>query len=175
MIQSDNQNKQAEEFVYKKKKKKSVGAMIKNGVGKASYQKQPPAGKTYLRGKLVPMKKKVTKKKTATLTKPASTKFTPYYGGKGGKMSNGRGWGGDKPMKKKGTKTKPQGKGIVKALGQKNTTGNFKKIEKAKGKGAAIGALENKLAARRGQPIPYGNKKKKTGKEMLKKAMKGMC
>lgn len=58
------------------------------------------------------------------------------------------------------TKTKPQGKGIVKALGQKKTTGNFKKIEKAKGKGAAIGALQNKLAKRRGEKIPYTNKKK---------------
>lgn len=52
-------------------------------------------------------------------------------------------------------KTKPQGKGIVKALGQKATTGNFKKIEKAKGKGAAVAALQNKLAKKRGQPIPY--------------------
>ncbi len=50
---------------------------------------------------------------------------------------------------------KPQGRGIVKALGQKGTTGNFKKIEAAKGKGAAIGALQNKLAKRRGEPIPY--------------------
>lgn len=59
---------------------------------------------------------------------------------------------------KMGTKTrkpKPQGKGIVKALGQKGTTGNFKKIEKAKGRGAAIGALQNKLAKRRGKKIPY--------------------
>lgn len=62
--------------------------------------------------------------------------------------------------KKKTMKTKPQGKGIVKALGQKGTTGNFKKIEKSKGKGAAIASLQNKLAKRRGQPIPYGNKKK---------------
>ena len=53
---------------------------------------------------------------------------------------------------------KPQGKGIVKALGQKGTTGNFAKIKKAKGIGAAIGALQNKLAKKRGQPIPYGNK-----------------
>jgi hypothetical protein len=52
-------------------------------------------------------------------------------------------------------KTKPQGKGIVKALGQSGTTGNFKKIMKAKGKGAAIGALQNKLAKRRGQPVPF--------------------
>lgn len=61
---------------------------------------------------------------------------------------------------KKMMKTKPQGKGIVKALGQKGTTGNFKKIEKAKGKGAAIGALQNKLAKKRGQKIPFGGKKK---------------
>lgn len=53
-------------------------------------------------------------------------------------------------------KPKPQGRGIVKALGQKGTTGNFAKIEAAKGKGAAIGALQNKLAKRRGKPIPYG-------------------
>lgn len=52
-------------------------------------------------------------------------------------------------------RTKPQGKGIVKALGQKSTTGNFKKIEKAKGKGAAIAALQNKLAKHRGEPIPF--------------------
>jgi hypothetical protein len=57
-------------------------------------------------------------------------------------------------------KTKPQGRGIVKALGQKGTTGNFKKIQAAKGKGAAIAALQNKLAKRRGQPIPYTRKKK---------------
>lgn len=55
---------------------------------------------------------------------------------------------------------KPQGRGIVKALGQKGTTGNFAKIAAAKGKGAAIGALQNKLAKRRGQPVPYGGKKK---------------
>lgn len=58
-------------------------------------------------------------------------------------------------------KTAPQGKGIVKALGQKSTTGNFAKIAKAKGKGAAISALQNKLAKKRGKPIPYGGKKKK--------------
>lgn len=52
-------------------------------------------------------------------------------------------------------KTKPQGRGIVRALGQSGTTGNFKKIEAKEGKGAAIGSLQNKLAKRRGQPIPY--------------------
>lgn len=57
-------------------------------------------------------------------------------------------------------KPKPQGKGIVKALGQKGTTGNFAKIAAAKGKGAAIASLQNKLAKRRGQKIPYTGKKK---------------
>jgi hypothetical protein len=58
-------------------------------------------------------------------------------------------------MKEKAAK--PQGRGIVKALGQKGTTGRFKQIEAAKGKGAAIGAEQNKLAKRRGKPIPYVN------------------
>lgn len=62
-------------------------------------------------------------------------------------------------------KTKPQGKGIVKALGQKSTTGNFKKIEKAKGKGAAIAALQNKLAKKRGKSIPFTSKKSKSKKK----------
>jgi len=53
-------------------------------------------------------------------------------------------------------KTKPQGRGIVKALGQKKTSGNFKKIEKKEGKGAAIGALQNKLAAHRGEKPKFG-------------------
>lgn len=57
--------------------------------------------------------------------------------------------------------SKSQGKGILKALGQKKSSGNFKKIEKSKGKGAAISALQNKLAKRRGKPIPYGGKKGK--------------
>lgn len=64
---------------------------------------------------------------------------------------------------------KKQAKGILKALGQKKSTGHFKQIAKAKGKGAAIGALQNKLAKRRGQPIPYGGKKKPS---KFKKALK---
>lgn len=61
--------------------------------------------------------------------------------------------------KKKVRPPKPQGKGIVKALGQKGTTGDFAKIAAAKGKGAAIGALQNKLAKKRGQPPPFGGAK----------------
>lgn len=52
-------------------------------------------------------------------------------------------------------KPKPTGKGIVKALGQKGTTGNFARIAASKGKGVAIAMLQNKLAKRRGQKIPY--------------------
>lgn len=55
---------------------------------------------------------------------------------------------------------KPQGQGITKALGQgKKKTGNFAKIAAARGKGAAISALQNKLAKKRGQKVPFGGKK----------------
>lgn len=39
------------------------------------------------------------------------------------------------------------GKAAVRALGRTKTTGNFKKIEAAKGKGAAIMAYQNALKA----------------------------
>jgi len=39
------------------------------------------------------------------------------------------------------------GRAAVKALGRTKTTGNFKKIEAAEGKGAAIAAYQNKLKA----------------------------
>ena len=88
----------------------------------------------------------------------------------GGKMSC-------KHMKKKGgLKLNPPSKGhapkgahgraAVRALGRTKTTGNFKKIEAAKGKGAAIAAYQNKLRAHQGA------KKKASGKEMLGRAMK---
>ena len=79
-----------------------------------------------------------------------------------------------KKVAKKEAKPKPQGKGIVKALGQKGTTGNFKKIEASKGKGAAIASLQNKLAAHRGEPVPF-KRHKATGKQLLGRAMKKMC
>lgn len=41
----------------------------------------------------------------------------------------------------------PHGRAAVRALGRTKTTGNFKKIEKARGKGAAIAAYQNKLKA----------------------------
>jgi hypothetical protein len=41
----------------------------------------------------------------------------------------------------------PHGRATVKALGHKKTTGNFKRIEEAKGKGAAIAAYQNALKA----------------------------
>ncbi len=60
-------------------------------------------------------------------------------------------------MKKKALKLNPpskghkpvgaHGKAAVKALGRTKTTGNFAKIEAAKGKGAAIAAYQNALSA----------------------------
>ena len=48
----------------------------------------------------------------------------------------------------KGHKPKgAHGRATVKALGRTKTTGNFKKIEKAEGVGAAINAYQNKLRA----------------------------
>ena len=44
----------------------------------------------------------------------------------------------------------PHGRAAVHALGRQKTTGNFKRIEKAKGKGAAISAYQNALAAHKG-------------------------
>lgn len=39
------------------------------------------------------------------------------------------------------------GRAAVKELGRTKTTGNFKRIEKAKGKGAAVAAFQNALKA----------------------------
>jgi hypothetical protein len=44
----------------------------------------------------------------------------------------------------------PHGRAAVHALGRTKTTGNFKRIEKAKGKGAAIAAYQNALKAHKG-------------------------
>lgn len=41
----------------------------------------------------------------------------------------------------------PHGRAAVRALGRTKTTGNFARIEAARGKGAAIAAYQNKLAA----------------------------
>ena len=43
------------------------------------------------------------------------------------------------------------GRAAVRALGRTKTTGNFVKIEAAKGKGAAIAAYQNKLKAHKGE------------------------
>ncbi len=48
----------------------------------------------------------------------------------------------------KGHKPKgAHGRAAVRAIGRTKTTGNFKKIVAAKGKGAAIAAYQNKLKA----------------------------
>lgn len=43
------------------------------------------------------------------------------------------------------------GRAAVHALGRTRTTGNFKKIQEAHGKGAAIAAYQNALAAHKGR------------------------
>ena len=53
-------------------------------------------------------------------------------------------------LKKPGEGRKPteaHGRAAVHALGRTKTTGNFAKIQKAHGKGAAIAAYQNVLAA----------------------------
>lgn len=67
----------------------------------------------------------------------------------------------DARKKRKASKPKgAHGRAAVRALGRTKTTDNFKKIEKAKGKGAAIGAYQNALAKHQGRPTPFGSKKK---------------
>jgi hypothetical protein len=44
------------------------------------------------------------------------------------------------------------GRAAVEAIGRTKTTGNFKRIEEAKGKGAAIAAYQNKLKANHNGP-----------------------
>ena len=44
----------------------------------------------------------------------------------------------------------PHGRAAVLALGRTKTTGNFAKIEAAKGKGAAISAFQNALKSHKG-------------------------
>ena len=75
----------------------------------------------------------------------------------------------EKKAKRKEMKLNPPSKGhapkgahgraAVKALGRTKTTGNFKKIEAAKGKGAAIMAYQNALKAHKA-----GKGKRKTKK-----------
>lgn len=86
---------------------------------------------------------------------------------------------GKKARKHMASKPKgAHGRAAVRALGRTKTTGNFKKIEKAKGKGAAIGAYQNALAKHQGRTAPYGGKKKakkyahKGHTHMSRKAMK---
>lgn len=45
----------------------------------------------------------------------------------------------------------PHGRAAVHALGRTKTTGNFKKIEAAKGKDAAIAAFQNALRKHQGK------------------------
>jgi hypothetical protein len=57
------------------------------------------------------------------------------------------------------------GRAAVRALGRTKTTGNFKKIEAAKGKGAAINAYQNKLKAHKG--MSHNGPRAHTGRDGL--------
>ncbi len=97
-------------------------------------------------------KKKLMPKPTAIKSPKSPTKFAPMYGGKvGGKMSNGAGWGGEKPLHK-GKKKKGHKK-------HKNwISGAIKKP----------GALHSELGVKKGEKIPakkLASAAKKGGKE----------
>ncbi len=103
-------------------------------------------------------KKKHTSKKMACKMCKKEGKTSGHSKHKGGLKLNPP----SKGHKPKGA----HGRAAVRALGRTKTTGNFDKIEKAKGKGAAIMAYQNALKAHNSK------KKKASGKEMLGKAMK---
>ena len=85
-------------------------------------------------------------------------------------------------MKKKGIKLVPpskghapkgaHGKSAVKALGRTKTAGNFARIEKAHGKGAAIAAYQNALKAHKGKRIINKHKAMKCKKHKMEKCKK---
>jgi hypothetical protein len=88
----------------------------------------------------------------------------------------------EKHMKHKGIKLvaaskghKPKGahgRAAVRALGRTKTTGNFARIEKAKGKGAAIMAYQNALKAHKGKAK---HAKHKMAKKVMCKMHDKMC
>jgi len=73
-----------------KKGAKNVKKAIKKAVSKPK------------KGKMKEMPKVIAKKtsKPGDLYNKNKKPFVPYYGGYGGKMSDGSGWGGEKPKKK---------------------------------------------------------------------------
>lgn len=70
------------------------------------------------------------------------------------------------------------GRAAVRALGRTKTTGNFKRIEEAKGKGAAIMAYQNALRAHKGKKSKkhkFGKKNDHDADDMKKTKKKMMC
>lgn len=118
-----------------------AGAKARMAISKATAPKvnvSPSQGWKTASGKMLKSKKNKTKKK--------SIKLIPVSKGHKPKGAHGR--------------------AAVKALGRTKTTGNFARIEAAKGKGAAIAAYQNALAA---------HKKGKTKGKMCKMHKKMMC
>lgn len=80
-----------------------------------------------------------------------------------------------KKYKKGMTPKGAHGRAAVKQLGRTKTTGNFAKIAKAKGKGAAIAAFQNAKATHEGKPAPYHAKKSVKSKMKCKNHKKMHC
>ena len=115
--------------------------------------KFPADGKT--------MKAKLKGKKWTQAQDKAYDKKKGWKEGSKGDLKQDKAHGiHDNPKKKGKLKMTPVSKGhapkgahgraAVRALGRTKTTGNFAKIAKAKGKGAAIAAYQNKLKAHKG-------------------------
>ncbi len=78
------------------------------------------------------------------------------------------------PPSKGHTPKGAHGRAAVKALGRTKTTGNFARIEKASGKGAAIAAYQNALKGHKGKKKHKKNDHDADdkGKHMKKKGMR---
>lgn len=88
----------------------------------------------------------------------------PYNGRQDKRKPKARKHEARKESHKKHKSHKPagaHGRAAVRALGRTKTTGNFKKIERTKGKAAAIGAYQNALAKHQGRRAPFGGKRAK--------------
>jgi len=135
---------------YKKKYRMPVGKSFATksemATSKASGFKKPTMAlfKESIFGK---------KKLIPSSLKSSSKSFVPYYGGLGGKMSNGAGWGGEKPTMKKKKMSKHEAK-ESKSYEAKEEKGMKKKknwIAKAIKK---PGALHKQLGVPMGKKIP---------------------
>ena len=169
---------------YKKKYRMPVGKSFATksemATSKASGFKKPTMAlfKESIFGK---------KKLIPSTLKSSSKSFVPYYGGFGGKMSNGAGWGGEKPtMKKKKESKKHESKETKKHEAKESKSFESKEHKKKKKNWIAKaikkpGALHKQLGVPMGEKIPASKIAKavkkggKLGKRAnLAKTLKGL-